>query len=40
MTFSADSEAYVLEYLMAIKSTSANKYDMLTNINSKFLFLS
>ena len=30
-SFSADYEAYVLEYLMAIKSTNSSKYNMWTN---------
>ena len=37
-TFCADYEAYVLEYLMAIKSTNENNYEMLTNKNSNFFF--
>ena len=38
-TFSADYEAYILEYLMTIKSTMDDKYNMLTNKNSKkFIF--
>ena len=36
--FSVDYETYVSECLMAIKSITYNKYDMLTNKNSKFLF--
>lgn len=30
-SFAADYEAYVLEYLMAIKSTNSSKYNMWTN---------
>ena len=37
-TFSADYEAYVLEYLTSIKNTNGNKYNKLTNKNQKFLF--
>ena len=33
-----DYSTYVSEYLMVIKSVNDNKYDMLTNKNSKFLF--
>ena len=36
-TFSVDYDTYISEYLMAIKSTNDNKYDMLPN-NSKFPF--
>lgn len=38
LTFSADYEAYISEYLMTIKSNNDNKYHMLTNKNSKLLF--
>ena len=34
LTFSADYEAYVSEYLMTIKSTNDDRYDILTNKNS------
>ena len=37
-TFSANSEFYVSEYLMVMKSTNDDKYDMPTNKTSKFLF--
>ena len=37
-TFSADYKFYVSEYLMAIKNTNNDKYDMLTNKISTFLF--
>ena len=37
-TFSVDYDTYISEYVMAIKSTNVNKYDMLPNKNSKFPF--
>ena len=36
--YSVDYDNYVFKYLMAIKSENDDKYDILTNKNSKFLF--
>lgn len=38
LKFSTDYEACVSEYLMPIKFTNDNKYDLLANKNSKFHF--
>lgn len=38
LTFGADYESYISEYLMSLKASDSNKYDMLTNVKSKLMF--